>query len=126
MLPKVHSIMKTKLSCGALSVVSMLILAVTLSAADAHRYAEEEVHILQRVAPTYPVIAHQIHLSGVVVLDLNVDEEGKVDATETVSGNPILAGGAITAAKRWKFAPIMEEGKPAKATVRVAFKFSDH
>lgn len=97
-----------------------------LKADAGHRYAEEDVHILQKVAPTYPAIAHQIHLSGTVILDMDVAEDGSVDGASVVSGNPILSNGAVTAAKRWKFAPVTEDGKPVKATVRVAFKFTEH
>jgi protein TonB len=88
-------------------------------------YSEQDVHILQRVAPSYPPIAKQIHLSGTVVVDMNVNEEGSVDNASVVSGNPILGGGAVAAAKHWKFAPVMDDGKPVKATVRIAFKFTD-
>jgi protein TonB len=79
---------------------------------------------VQRAQPTYPPIARQLNLSGRVVVDLNVDPEGAVDKVDVVSGNPILATSAVTAAKRWKFQPFQLEGKPTEAVVRIAFDFS--
>jgi len=109
------------------TVVPLLLLAVSavLASGDemVRRYDETQVHILQRVAPAYPVIAHQMHLTGVVVLDMIVDQDGSVGKADAISGNPILTGAATSAARRWKFSPIMEDGKPTQAVVRVAFKF---
>jgi TonB family protein len=111
---------------GGVLAVAALFLGQSAKADAGHHYTEEDVHILQKVAPTYPTIAHQIHLSGTVILDMDVAEDGSVDGASVVSGNPILSNGAVTAAKRWKFAPVTEDGKPVKATVRVAFKFTEH
>lgn len=108
----------------------MLLLMVgstALAKADTpvRHYDEAQVHILQRVAPAYPPIAHQMHLSGVVILDMLVNQDGSVGEADAVSGNPILTGAAESAAKHWKFSPIVEAGKPAQAVVRIAFKFVD-
>lgn len=111
-----------------LAVAPLALLAGAFSAkADetARRLDESQVHIIQKIAPSYPTIAHQMHLSGVVIMDVVVDESGNVAKAEPVNGNPILTGAAAMAARRWKFAPIVEDGKPVSAVVRVAFKFTE-
>lgn len=85
--------------------------------------AEGKKNIVSKVEPEFPAIAKQLNLSGRVEVDLHVDESGQVEKVDVVSGNPILAGAATSAAKRWKFQPFEADGKPAKAVVRIAFSF---
>ncbi|MFZ0593068.1 MAG: energy transducer TonB [Bryobacteraceae bacterium] len=80
--------------------------------------------VVQKVQPTYPPIARQMNLSGRVMVDLTVAADGSVEKTDVVSGNPILAGAAVSAAKRWKFNPFQVDGKVTEAVVRIAFEFS--
>lgn len=84
---------------------------------------EAKKNIVTKVEPEFPAIAKQMNLSGRVEVDLHVDETGKVEKVDAVSGNPILAGAAVTASKRWKFQPFEADGKPTKAVVRIAFSF---
>jgi periplasmic protein TonB len=79
---------------------------------------------IQQVPPTYSPLARQMNLTGRVLLDLMVDTDGSVEKSDVVSGNPILATSAVTAAKRWKFKPFQADGKPTEAVVRIAFDFS--
>lgn len=85
--------------------------------------SEAKKNIITKVEPEFPAIAKQMNLSGRVEVDLHVDETGKVEKVDAVSGNPILAGAATSAAKRWKFQPFEADGKPTKVVVRVAFSF---
>jgi protein TonB len=84
---------------------------------------EGKKNIVTKVEPDFPPIAKQLNLSGRVEVDLHVDESGQVEKVDVVSGNPILAGAASGAAKRWKFQPFAADGKPTKAVVRIAFSF---
>jgi periplasmic protein TonB len=85
--------------------------------------SDAKKNIITKVEPEFPPIAKQMNLSGRVEVDLHVDETGKVEKVDAVSGNPILAGAAISASKRWKFQPFEADGKPTKAVVRIAFSF---
>lgn len=85
--------------------------------------SEAKKNIVTKVEPEFPSIAKQMNLSGLVEVDIHIDETGKVDKVDAVSGNPILAGAATTAAKRWKFQPFDADGKPTKVVVRIAFNF---
>jgi protein TonB len=85
--------------------------------------SEAKKNIITKVEPEFPAIAKQMNLSGRVEVDIHVDEAGKVEKVDAVSGNPILAGAATNAAKHWKFQPFEADGKPTKVVVRVAFSF---
>jgi TonB family protein len=80
--------------------------------------------VIRRVQPIYPAIACQMGLSGRVELDIYVDESGSVEKVNVISGNPILGGAAVSAAKQWKFQPFQNDGKVTKAVIRVGFDFT--
>lgn len=86
---------------------------------------EAKKAIVQKVQPTYPPIARQMNLSGRVMVDITVAADGSVEKVDVVSGNPILAGAAVSAGKRWKFNPFQVDGKATEAVVRIAFDFSN-
>ena len=56
-------------------------------------------------APTYPVIARQARVSGTVVIDAVLDEQGNVIEMKVLSGPPLLYGAALDALKKWKYEP---------------------
>jgi periplasmic protein TonB len=86
--------------------------------------AEAKTAAVARVIPAVPPIAKQAHISGRVVVELTVNEEGNVEKVDVVSGNPILASAATKAGKNWMFNPFKgPDGKPSKAVVRLAFEF---
>lgn len=86
---------------------------------------EAQQSIVQKVRPDFPAIAKQMKLSGRVVVDLTVAEDGKVEKADVVSGNPILGTAAKNAAKQWTFRPFQENGKVSEAVVRINFDFNN-
>ena len=120
-----------KLNPNRLTVTALAASFVTLlpctATADPKRVSEQEgLHaVVQKVSPTYPVMAKQLHLAGRVVVDMTVAENGTVESADVVNGNPILGGAAKAAAKNWRFQPFQEDGKSAKAVVRVNFDFNN-
>jgi protein TonB len=79
--------------------------------------------IVTRVDPAYPAVARQMHVAGKVVVDIYLDEEGKVEKAQPVNGHPILSDAAVTAVKKWKFTPYMSNGHAHKAVTALAFQF---
>jgi protein TonB len=109
-----------------LSLVSVFSLAGILSADPLHvSEAEAERSIVRKTRPEFPAIARQLKLSGKVVVDLTVGEDGSVEDASIVTGNPVLAAAAQRAGKNWKFQPFRADGKPSKAVVRVSFDFTE-
>ena len=99
--------------------------AANASAEPRHVTEQEGLRaVVQKVSPTYPLMAKQLKLAGRVVVDMIVAENGSVESADVVNGNPILAGAAKTAAKGWRFQPFQEDGKSSKAVVRMNFDFS--
>jgi protein TonB len=62
--------------------------------------------IIKRVEPIYPPIARTARISGVVVLDAVILQDGSVgDVTVLKSASPILEKSAVDALRQWRFTP---------------------
>ena len=96
--------------------IAALALAATMSL-PAH--AADDRAIKSRVSPVYPELAKRMHISGVVKVEATVDQDGKVTAVKTVSGNRALSSAAEDAVSRWKFVAATEA-----STVDVEVKFA--
>ena len=111
--------------CLLLAATLTVIAAVPLAAQDAVRWSDSEAlaNATQRAEPTYPPLARQAKVVGVVKLDVVIDEEGAVEKATAVSGNPLLVNSAISAVKQWKFTPANISGRPVKVTTTLGFTF---
>ncbi len=74
--------------------------------------------------PDYPAAALPDKLQGQVIVRVVVDEDGDVESTEVISGNPVLAQAAVDAVKQWKFKPFIRNGQPVKAAIKFPFDFA--
>ncbi len=87
----------------------------------------QESKILLRVDPLYPEAARRARVSGIVMLEISVDENGNVAQARVIKGHPLLDEAAINAVKQWKYSPTLLNGEPVPvvATVTVMFNPSD-
>jgi TonB family protein len=81
--------------------------------------------VTRRVEPKYPEEAKKKGIKGNVVVEVNVDEEGKVTSARALTGNKLLRDAAIEAAKGWRFIPTQLKGKPVKVVGRLTFVFKN-
>ena len=68
--------------------------------------------LISHVAPVYPPAALQQHLTGEVVIDVTLKEDGSVNQVGVIDGDSILAESAVTAVKQWRYLPLSVNGKP--------------
>ena len=78
--------------------------------------------VLKRVEPTNPTAAMS-RLTGTVVVEVLVDEQGNVASARGLSGHPVLMNAALSAARRWKFEPSKLNGSAVQATGQITFNF---
>jgi len=78
-----------------------------------------EQFAVKRVQPTYPPLAQKQRIEGVVVVQLSVGANGKVNNAEFFRGNNIFKAVSIEAAKRWEF---RTSGDGMEGTIRFTFK----
>lgn len=74
--------------------------------------------------PRYPEIARRSRAGGLVVIEVVIDETGKVISAKAVDGPAIFFNEAIEAAKRAKFSPTKLSGVPVKVTGMIKYNFS--
>lgn len=75
-------------------------------------------------APIYPPAARSMRATGVVKVEVTVNETGEVAEVQKTSGPTLLQAAAKDAIKKWKFKPFVRDGQPVKATGFVNFNFS--
>jgi len=73
--------------------------------------------------PLYPAIGKQIRIQGPVMIQILVDEQGKVVSAQVVSGHPILTASAREAAMRARFTPTVLNGQPVKVQGVITYNF---
>jgi Ca-activated chloride channel family protein len=74
--------------------------------------------------PDYPATARLSGASGVVVVEVTVDENGKVTSARALSGHPMLKMAAVAAARQARFAPTKLSGQPVKVTGTITYNFA--
>ena len=74
--------------------------------------------------PDYPKAAKAVKAAGVVFVQITIDEEGKVESAQAISGHPLLRAATAEAAKNSKFKPTIVAGKPVKVTGLLVYNFT--
>jgi protein TonB len=73
--------------------------------------------------PPYPAIARSARAAGTVVVQVTIDESGKVISARAVSGHPLLQAAAVQAAYGARFSPTQLSGQPVKVTGTISYNF---
>ena len=74
--------------------------------------------------PVYPPAAKSVRATGVVKVEVTVNESGEVTDVQKTSGPSMLQGAAKDAIRKWKFKPFVRDGQPVRATGFVSFNFA--
>src|SRR5215217_5856226 len=75
-------------------------------------------------APIYPEAAKRMRTSGVVSVDVVLDENGKVVSASASSGPAILRDAAVQSALKARFSPTKLSGQPVKVSGVINYKFA--
>lgn len=73
--------------------------------------------------PEYPSNAKTVGAQGKVVVELTIDETGKVVKARAVSGHPLLQKAAVAAALQARFSPTILSGEPVSITGTISYSF---
>jgi protein TonB len=77
----------------------------------------------RRVQPVYPILARNARISGQVVVEVTIDEEGNVIGARALSGHALLKQVSLDAAFGWKWRPTLLNGVPVKVIGTITFNF---
>lgn len=90
-------------------------------------FVENEVlssRVISLPRPTYPEESKGSKVSGTVRVLVTVDERGRVEEAEAVSGPSMYQAAAVDAAKMALFEPVIRDGKAVKTKAVIAYNFA--
>jgi protein TonB len=75
--------------------------------------------LLRQARPEYPHEAFTKKIEGVVVMEILIDDTGRVARMRILQSVPLLDAAALDAVRQWIFVPAVRHGRPV-ATIAVA------
>jgi len=75
------------------------------------------------VLPEYPPAAQAQGVRGIVILQVLIDEQGKVAGVDVVRSIPGLDEAAVAAVRQWEYEPVKIGGKPSSVRLTVPITF---
>ncbi|HKV26293.1 MAG TPA: TonB family protein [Candidatus Acidoferrum sp.] len=79
--------------------------------------------LISHVAPVYPAMANNQHVSGDVVIDALIDATGRVTTMKVISGPALLRQAAKDALHQWRYQPASLDGKAVSMHLTVTLQF---
>lgn len=87
------------------------------------RVGEQGPRLIEKPVATYPAMAKEARIQGVVLFRLLIDEEGRVESVTLLSGHPLLVPSATEAVRRYRYQPTTRDGQPVKVRADVGVPF---
>lgn len=84
----------------------------------------EASRMTRKYEPVYPQMARTMRASGVVLVEVSLDERGRVVEARAVSGPKLLQHAAVDAAMRSGYSPARRNGQSVSSSLRVNFVFT--
>jgi Zn-dependent M28 family amino/carboxypeptidase len=90
---------------------------------DALFAGHPELRLVQSEPITYPPLARQTRMSGTVIFNVALAEDGTVQRVEVVQGHPLLIDPTKNSLGKWRFEP--SSGKPRSFELTLKFELPD-
>ncbi|HYR87595.1 MAG TPA: energy transducer TonB [Terriglobia bacterium] len=84
----------------------------------------KEPRVVKLVPPVYPPIASKARVSGTVVMEAILTEDGTVDQIRVISGHPFLIEAAMSCVKHWKYEPTLLNGIAVRVVLTAKVNFN--
>ncbi|HXF43721.1 MAG TPA: TonB family protein, partial [Pyrinomonadaceae bacterium] len=81
-------------------------------------------YVIKQQQPVYPQIARSMRTTGIVRVEVLLDEDGKIAEIQKVTGPNLLQDSAREAIMKWKFRAVVVNGQPVKAVGYINFNYS--
>lgn len=89
--------------------------------AEPRQEKKQEVKVVKRVEPIYPIEANRSGVDGKVVVAATIETTGEVSDARVVSGHQLLNQAAIDAMKQWRFSNTYD----GPVTLEITFDFNN-
>jgi periplasmic protein TonB len=84
----------------------------------------EPAMLLQRIQPSYPALARQIHREGQVELRAVIATDGTIQSLQVVSGDPLFLQSALDAVRQWRYRATVLNGQPVEIDTFITVIYS--
>jgi protein TonB len=84
----------------------------------------QQANLLRKVTPTYPPLAKQARIQGVVKFTAIIGADGRITNLQLVSGHPLLVTAATEAVKQWMYRPTLLNGEPVEVITQIDVNFT--
>jgi protein TonB len=79
---------------------------------------------IKDVRPVYPAIARSARVSGIVIVEATIDQNGHVAGARVIRSVPLLDDAALGAVRQWEFTPTLLGGVPTPIVMTVTVNFT--
>jgi protein TonB len=79
---------------------------------------------IHHVVPEYPAIARSAQVSGIVILEAVIAEDGTVRDVKVLRSVRLLDDAAVDAVRQWRFTPTLLNGEPVPVVMAVTVAFN--
>jgi protein TonB len=76
------------------------------------------------VRPTYPPLAMQAKVQGVVIIEATIGKDGSVKEARLLRPVALLGDAALEAVRKWKYTPTLLNGYPVEVLMTVTVNFT--
>jgi len=83
----------------------------------------QPARLMASLPPSYPALARQARIDGIVVIEVQIDASGNVTGTNVISGPQMLRDAAVRAVTKWRFEPARLRGQPTASSTVVRVRF---
>ncbi len=79
---------------------------------------------IKHVNPVYPPEAQQARIQGIVIIEAEIDQDGRVANARVIRSVALLDDAALDAVLQWEFSPTVIDGKPVPVIMTVTVNFT--
>ena len=76
------------------------------------------------VRPVYPPIAKAANVAGIIILEVRIGTDGRVEEAHVLKSIPLLDEAALDAVKQWEFTPTLLNGQAVPIIMTTTVNFT--
>ena len=80
--------------------------------------------VVHEVAPIYPLLARNARLTAVIIMEVQVDDTGRVVSVKVLRGDPLFDQAAIESVRQRRYEPLVLSGQPWPFVSTVVMQFN--
>src|SRR3989304_1265006 len=84
----------------------------------------QAARVISQPRPSYPPLAKQARIQGVVRLQAIIAKDGTVQELQILSGHPLLVQSAQDAVRQWRYQPTLLNGEPVEVVTTIDVIFT--